>query len=132
MTTALSGQGLPARTKAGPFNAPAPLPAVTIRRLLSRVRKPGRYSGGEWNSVRKDWSETALKWCFAYPDLYEIGMSNLGLRILYEVLNDRSDSLAERCFAPDIDLQRELRRTADVRLWSLETRRSLRDFDVLG
>src|SRR5664280_2024738 len=131
MTTALSGQRLPARTKAGPFNAPAPLPAVTIRRLLSRVRKPGRYSGGEWNSVRKDWTQTALKWCFAYPDLYEIGMSNLGLRILYEVLNDRPDTLAERCFAPDIDLQAELR-AGRLPLWSLETRRPLRDFDVIG
>jgi radical SAM family uncharacterized protein len=99
--------------------------------LLGRVRKPGRYSGGEWNSVQKDWSEIALKWCFAYPDLYEIGMSNLGLRILYEVVNDRPDCLAERCFAPDLDLQRELR-AAKVPLWSLETRRSLRDFDVVG
>jgi radical SAM family uncharacterized protein len=99
--------------------------------LLGRVRKPGRYSGGEWNSVRKDWSETALKWCFTYPDLYEIGMSNLGLRILYEVLNDRPECLAERCFAPDVDLQAELR-AAKVPLWSLETRHSLRDFDVVG
>jgi hypothetical protein len=74
---------------------------------------------------------TALKWCFAYPDLYEIGMSNLGLRILYEVLNDRPDRLAERCFAPDVDLQAELR-AAGVPLWSLETRRPLREFDVIG
>jgi len=131
MTTALSGQRTEARTEVGPFSAPPPVPALTIRRLLSRVRKPGRYSGGEWNSVRKDWSETALKWCFAYPDLYEIGMSNLGLRILYEVLNESPDCLAERCFAPDADLQAELR-SAKVPLWSLETRRSLGDFDVLG
>jgi len=131
MTTALSGQRSPAPTEAGPFNAPLPVPTLTIRRFLSRVRKPGRYSGGEWNSVRKDWSETALKWCFTYPDLYEIGMSNLGLRILYEVLNERPNCLAERCFAPDVDLQAELR-SAKVPLWSLETRRSLRDFDVLG
>ena len=131
MTKALSRQRSPARTEVGPFNAPPPVPPLTVRRLLSRVRKPGRYSGGEWNSVRKDWSGTALKWCFAYPDLYEIGMSNLVLRILYEVLNDRRDCLAERCFAPDVDLQAELR-TAKVPLWSLETRRPLRDFDVLG
>lgn len=115
----------------GRFNAPAPLADLAVHRILGRVRKPGRYSGGEWNSVRKDWSQVALKWCFAYPDLYEIGMSNLGLRILYEVLNDRSDALAERCFAPDIDLQTELR-AANLPLWSLETRRSIRDFDVLG
>jgi radical SAM family uncharacterized protein len=113
------------------FFAPEPLAAAAVERILNRVRKPGRYAGGEWNSVQKDWSVTALKWCFAYPDLYEIGMSNLGLRILYEVLNDRSDRLAERCFAPDVDLEAELRH-AGVPLWSLETRRPLRDFDVVG
>jgi radical SAM family uncharacterized protein len=111
--------------------APEPLPALTVERVLGRVRKPGRYAGGEWNSVTKDWSIVALKWCFAYPDLYEIGMSNLGLRILYEVLNDRPDRLAERCFAPDVDLQAELR-ARDLPLWSLETRRSIGEFDVMG
>jgi radical SAM family uncharacterized protein len=113
------------------FNAADPIPAPTIERILSRVRKPGRYAGGELNSVHKDWSTVVLKWCFAYPDLYEIGMSNLGLRILYEVLNDRPDRLAERCFAPDVDLEAELR-SARVPLWSLETRRPLREFDLLG
>jgi radical SAM family uncharacterized protein len=112
-------------------NAPEPLPAIAVERILSRVRKPGRYAGGEWNSVAKDWSGVALKWCFVYPDLYEIGMSNLGLRILYEVLNDHPDRLAERCFAPDVDLQAELR-ARGLPLWSLETRRSIGDFDVLG
>jgi len=115
----------------GPFHHPEPLSGAAVERLVGRVRKPGRYVGGEWNSVRKDWADTALKWCFAYPDLYEIGMSNLGLRILYEVVNDRSDLLAERCFAPDVDLQAELR-AAGVPLWSLETRRPLREFDVIG
>ena len=110
---------------------PHPLPVLEVERVLGRVRKPGRYAGGEWNSVAKEWSRVALKWCFAYPDLYEIGMSNLGLRILYEVLNDRSDRLAERCFSPDVDLADELR-AAGVPLWSIETRRPLREFDVLG
>jgi radical SAM family uncharacterized protein len=128
---AYSSQASPAAPVTGTFYAPPPVPAQTVHRLLSRVRKPGRYSGGEWNSVSKDWSETALKWCFVYPDFYEIGMSNLGLRILYEVMNDRPDCLAERCFAPDVDLQAQLR-TATVPLWSLETRRSLGDFDVVG
>ena len=81
--------------------------------------------------MSKEWGSVALKWCFAYPDLYEIGMSNLGLRILYEVLNDRSDRLAERCYAPDVDLSAQLR-ASNVPLWSLETRHSLREFDVLG
>ena len=58
--------------------APSPVPPLAVERLLSRVRKPGRYAGGEWNSVDKDWGRVALKWCLAYPDLYEIGMSNLG------------------------------------------------------
>jgi radical SAM family uncharacterized protein len=115
----------------GQFHDPSPLTEAAVERVLNRVRKPGRYAGGEWNSVRKDWSATALKWCFAYPDLYEIGMSNLGLRILYEVLNDRPDTLAERCFAPDVDLQAQLR-AGRLPLWSLETRRPLRDFDVIG
>jgi len=114
-----------------PFHAPDPIPPLVVERLLKRVRKPGRYSGGEWNSVEKDWSGIALKWCFAYPDLYEIGMSNLGLRILYEILNDLPESLAERCFAPDVDLQAQLR-SSGVPLWSLETRRPLREFDVVG
>jgi radical SAM family uncharacterized protein len=110
---------------------PHPLPVLEVERVLGRVRKPGRYAGGEWNSVAKEWSRVALKWCFAYPDLYEIGMSNLGLRILYEVLNDRPDRLAERCFAPDVDLQAELR-ARSLPLWSLETRRSIGEFDVIG
>jgi radical SAM family uncharacterized protein len=114
-----------------PFRSPDPVPALAVERLLRRVRKPGRYSGGEWNSIEKDWAGIAIKWCLAYPDLYEIGMSNLGLRILYEVLNERPDSLAERCFAPDVDLQAQLRESG-VPVWSLESRRSLRDFDVIG
>jgi radical SAM family uncharacterized protein len=131
MTTRLTSQPLSAPQAGGTFHAPEPLPESTVERVLGRVRKPGRYAGGEWNSVQKDWGATALKWCFAYPDLYEIGMSNLGLRILYEVLNDRPDRLAERCFAPDVDLQAELR-AARVPLWSLETRHPLCEFDVIG
>ncbi len=131
MTTPTRSQPCSPSSRGGRFYDPAPLPAQTVERILGRVRKPGRYAGGEWNSVQKDWSATAVKWCFAYPDLYEIGMSNLGLRILYEVINDRPDRLAERCFAPDTDLQAELR-AVRVPLWSLETRRPLRDFDVIG
>ena len=116
---ALSGPLDRARPDRRSFHAPAPVPAPAIERILGRVRKPGRYAGGEWNSVQKDWAAVALKWCLAYPDLYEIGMSNLGLRILYEVLNDTPDRLAERCFAPDVDLQAQLRAG---RLAALESR----------
>ena len=126
---AYSPPAVPATT--GEFHAPESLSSVTVGRLIDRVRKPGRYWGGEWNSVRRDWSAVAIKWCLAYPDLYEIGMSNLGLRILYEILNESPDRLAERCFAPDVDLRAHLRAN-QVPLWSLETRRSLRDFDVVG
>src|ERR1035437_10625252 len=96
-----------ARNAVGCNYSPAPVDGASVERILSRVRKPGRYAGGEWNSVQKDWAATPLKWCFAYPDLYEIRMSNLGLRILYEILNDQPDRLAERCFAGDIDLRSE-------------------------
>src|SRR6202142_1667231 len=131
MTTGPEATKVATSKPAGRFYDPVPLAGPVVERILNRVRKPGRYAGGEWNSVQKDWADTALKWCFAYPDLYEIGMSNLGLRILYEILNDRPDRLAERCFAPDVDLQAQLR-AANQPLWSLETRRALRDFDVLG
>jgi radical SAM family uncharacterized protein len=132
MITILSADpNLPGTDPTVPQYAPPPVPPLAVERVLGRVRKPGRYAGGEWNSVQKDWASVALKWCFAYPDLYEIGMSNLGLRILYEVLNDRPDRLAERCFSPDVDLQIQLR-SARLPVWSLETRRTLRDFDVLG
>ena len=110
---------------------PPPIPADRVDAVLARVEKPARYTGGEWNSVAKDWAATPLRWCFAYPDLYEIGMSNLGLKILYEVLNDRDGTLAERAFAPWVDLQAELR-AHSLSLWSLETRRPLAAFDVLG
>ncbi len=128
---AWAGEGGADRLRAGPHHDPLPVPSARIDAILGRVQRPARYTGGEWNSVAKAWSAIALKWCFAYPDLYEIGMSNLGLKILYEVLNDRPDRLAERCFAPAIDLAAELRRSATP-LWSLETRRALREFDVVG
>ncbi|MCU0505650.1 MAG: hypothetical protein MUE82_07755, partial [Chloroflexi bacterium] len=119
----------PAPPRSGPV--PSPLPRERIDAVLSRVEKPARYTGGEWNIVAKDWAACDLRWCFAYPDLYEIGMSNLGLKILYEVLNDRDGTLAERCFAPWVDLQDALR-AEGLPLWSLETRRPLAAFDVLG
>ncbi len=131
MTSPSRDEAQPGPDSNGPFYDPDPIAPPAIERLLSRVRKPGRYAGGELNSVHKDWSTTALKWCLAYPDLYEIGMSNLGLRILYEVLNDAPDRLAERCFAPDVDLEAGLR-GMQVPLWSLESRRPLKDFDVIG
>ena len=104
---------------------------VDIEPLLGRVTKPGRYTGGEWNSVVKDWDAAAVRVALAYPDAYDIGMSNMGLGILYDLLNAEADALCERAFAPWPDMEAEMRR-AGAPLWSLETRHALREFDVLG
>ncbi len=99
--------------------------------LLSRVQKPARYTGGEWNSVVRDWDAAEVRFALAYPDLYDIGMSNLGLGILYDILNRSERFLAERVFAPWVDFEQVLR-TEGVPLFSLESRRPLAEFDVIG
>jgi len=100
-------------------------------RILYQVNRPARYTGGEWNSVIKDWDKTALKFALAYPDTYEIGMSNMALPILYEILNSQPDVLAERVYAPWVDMEAVLR-AAGIPLLSLESKRPLTDFDVVG
>lgn len=99
--------------------------------MLSKVSKPGRYTGGEWNSVVKDWSATDVKVVLVYPDIYEIGMSNLALPILYEILNSQPRVLAERAFAPWIDMEAAMRQ-AGTPLLSLESKRPLAEFDIIG
>jgi radical SAM family uncharacterized protein len=99
--------------------------------VLSRVEKPGRYIGGEWNEVRKDPARVRTKVALAFPDVYEIGMSYLGQKILYELLNRDRQVLAERVFAPWPDMERELR-AAGLPLTSLENGLPLRDFDIVG
>ncbi len=103
----------------------------TLDRILPTVRKPARYTGGEWNSVVKDWTTCEVRWALAFPDIYEIGMSNLGLAILYDLLNGQPDVLAERVFAPWTDMEHALR-AAGLPLFSLESRRPLGEFDVIG
>jgi radical SAM family uncharacterized protein len=103
----------------------------TIDQLLTRVSKPARYTGGEWNSVTKNWDATTVRIALAYPDAYDIGMSNMGLGILYDLLNKVDDVACERVFAPWDDMEAEMRRDG-VPLWSLETRNPIREFDVLG
>jgi radical SAM family uncharacterized protein len=98
---------------------------------LLDIRRPGRYVGGEVNAVRKDWSTTPTKVCLAFPDIYDLGMSNLGLAVLYDILNQRSDVLAERTFAPWPDMTAAMR-DADVPLYSLESFHPVAEFDVLG
>lgn len=98
-------------------------------KLLSMVEKPMRYIGGEWNMIKKEQADFRFALCF--PDAYEIGMSHLGSRILYHVLNEREDIACERVFAPWPDMEQALR-TEKQPLFSLETRRSLSEFDIVG
>jgi radical SAM family uncharacterized protein len=107
------------------------LTIVAPDQILRRVSKPARYTGGEWNSVVKDWSHTPLRVALAYPDVYDIGMSNLGLAILYEVLNQEDGVLCERVYAPWTDMEQSMRQQG-VPLFSLETRHPLGEFDVIG
>lgn len=99
--------------------------------LLLTVQKPGRYVGGEWNSVKKEWADDKIKVLLAFPDAYEVGMSYLGTKILYGILNGRSDCLCERVFSPWIDFEEVLRKNR-IELFSLESRRPIREFDIIG
>ncbi|MEK7693778.1 MAG: TIGR03960 family B12-binding radical SAM protein [Chloroflexota bacterium] len=108
------------------------MPALrNLESLFARVQKPARYTGGEWNSTVKDWDACDVRVVLAYPDLYDIGMSNLGLGILYDIVNRRDGMLAERVFAPWSDME-DAMRAEGVPLWSLETRHPVREFDVIG
>ncbi len=102
-----------------------------LNSILCQVTKPARYTGGEWNSVVKDWDKTFIRIALSYPDLYEIGMSNMALPILYELLNNQPDVLAERVFAPWVDME-ALMRTAGIPLFGLESKHPLKDFDMIG
>jgi radical SAM family uncharacterized protein len=102
-----------------------------LQRVLPTVSKPARYTGGEWNSVTKDWGTCDVRWALAFPDTYEIGMSNLGLAILYDILNRQDGVLAERVYAPWVDMEGAMR-AAELPLFSLESRRPLAKFDVIG
>ena len=95
--------------------------------ILHRVTKPARYTGGEWNSVIKDWDKTNIRIALSYPDLYEIGMSNMAVPILYELHNSQPDVLAERVYAPWADMEAAMR-TRGISLFSLETKHPLKDF----
>ncbi len=105
--------------------------AQCVDKLLPQVDRPSRYMGGELHAVKKDWDETQVRFALAYPDLYEVGMSHLGTQILYGILNEHPDCLAERVFSPAADMERLLRE-GNIPLFSLESRRPIRDFDILG
>lgn len=99
--------------------------------LLPRVEKPGRYVGNEWNSVHKSLEGIDIRFAFCFPDVYEVGMSHLGLKILYHLLNDQKDIYCERVFAPWPDMEKEMRDN-NVKLFALESRDYIDDFDFVG
>ncbi|OGO76655.1 MAG: B12-binding domain-containing radical SAM protein [Clostridiales bacterium GWB2_37_7] len=99
--------------------------------ILPRVEKPGRYVGNEWNSVHKNLNEIDIRFAFCFPDVYEVGMSHLGLKILYHLLNSQKDIYCERVFAPWPDMEKEMR-DHNVRLFALESRDYIDNFDFVG
>ncbi|MDD4601207.1 hypothetical protein SDC9_09024 [bioreactor metagenome] len=99
--------------------------------ILSRVMKPARYTGNEVNSIKKDHAVVDVTVVLALPDVYEVGMSNLGLKILYQILNKRADTAAERVYAPWIDMETEMR-ARNIPLFSLESFKPVREFDIFG
>ena len=102
-----------------------------FEQLIMTVQKPGRYSGGEVNQVVKDKSAVDVRFAFCFPDTYEIGMSHLGMKMLYSLFNERDDIWCERVFAPWIDFEKVMREN-DIPLYALESRDSIRDFDFVG
>jgi radical SAM family uncharacterized protein len=102
-----------------------------LERILPCVQKPARYYGGEFNQVLKEWDDIETHLALVFPDIYDIGMSNLGLAVLYELVNNRVDSLAERAFIPWIDMEAAMRQSA-IPLYTLESHHPLPDFDIIG
>lgn len=106
------------------------MPAIP-ENILSKVQKPARYCGGELNSVVKNKNDVSVRFAFCFPDLYEVGMSHLGMKILYSLLNKDPEVWCERVFAPDVDMEKILRENG-YPLFALESRDSVADFDMIG
>jgi radical SAM superfamily enzyme YgiQ (UPF0313 family) len=102
-----------------------------IEPVLPTVSRPGRYVGNELHCIKKDWNQTDVHFVLAFPDLYEIGMSNVGMEILYHVLNRCDWIAAERTYSPWIDMEKQMREKG-IPLFSLESRRPVCDFDIVG
>lgn len=100
-------------------------------KLLAKVQKPARYTGGELNSVVKNKADVKLRYAFCFPDSYEIGMSHLGMKILYSLVNERADAWCERVFAPWEDMETLLRENR-MPLYALESGDALSEFDMIG
>lgn len=102
-----------------------------MEKLLKLVEKPIRYTGEEINMCKKDPSKVKFRFAFCFPDVYEIGMSHLGLRILYDLYNRREDTYCERVFAPWVDMEKLMRKHG-IKLQALETKDEIRTFDMIG
>ena len=103
----------------------------TLEKILPKVQKPARYTGGEYGQIMKDKKDVELRMALCFPDVYEIGMSNLGFRILYECINAMEGVWCERAFAPWFDMDKEMR-AAGLPLTALESGDALSEFDALG
>ncbi len=102
-----------------------------LENCLRRVQKPARYIGNEFNSVHKEKTDDMASFAFCFPDVYEVGMSHLGMKILYHMLNNRDDTVCERVFAPWDDMEKEMRNIG-LPLLSMESSTPVRDFDIVG
>lgn len=102
-----------------------------VEKILQYVQKPARYAGGELNSVVKNVQDISLRYAFCFPDTYEIGMSHLGMKIIYGLVNEREDAWCERVFAPDSDMEEQMRKN-NIPLFALESGDYIKDFDIIG
>ncbi|HHU48361.1 MAG TPA: TIGR03960 family B12-binding radical SAM protein [Clostridiales bacterium] len=102
-----------------------------LDQIMGQVSKPVRYMGNEYNMVEKHPKEVFIRFAFAFPDVYEVGMSHLGMKILYHLINERKDTYCERVFAPWVDMEEKMRQ-AGIPLFSLETKTSVSQFDLIG
>ncbi len=102
-----------------------------VERILPTVAKPGRYVGGELNQTIKPWDSVHTHLALVFPDIYDLGQSNLGIALLYDILNQRDDIAAERAFSPWIDMEAAMR-AAEIPLFSLESKRALSEFEIIG
>jgi len=104
---------------------------MDLHKILKEVQKPARYIGTEFNSVHKDLTDISIRFAFCFPDVYEVGMSHLGIKILYHLLNNQPDIYCERVFAPWIDMEEKMRE-ANLPLFSMETKSPVAEFDFVG
>lgn len=102
-----------------------------IEKILKSVEKPARYIGKEKNSIVKNFDNTKVRFAFCFPDVYEVGMSHLGMQILYFMINQEDNMLCERVFAPWVDMEEQMR-LEGIKLFSLENKRPLNEFDIVG